>query len=474
MAHVRLFNHYLPYPIIALTAIEAVLLYASLIIGHTLRFRLFGDVPWDTPLLLNPMLVPSAAVYMLLMLLCTMALGVYSAGLRGGNGPMAIRTVVAYCLLGTSALTVIYYLLPPLYMGRGVLFYATITALCLVVPVRWFLLRLVDAESLRSRVLIFGAGENARRLAEELGAGHAGVAKVVAFVQSSESEPVFVTHDLRSRTGTLLEMAQKLDISEIVVALDDRRAGQGNAFPLNELFECKLHGIRVSDAIGLCERELGVVSLAEISPSWLVFSSGFTSGEFGLMVKRASDIIMSFVLLLLTWPLMALAIVLIFCESGRPILYRQQRTGLEGKPFEILKFRSMVTNAEKEGAAVWAQKNDSRITRVGAFLRNTRIDELPQLWNVLRGDMSIVGPRPERPEFIQGLVNELPYYNERHHVKPGLMGWAQLNCPYGASVEDAAQKLRYDLYYVKNKSLMLDLIIMVQTVQVILLGMGVR
>ena len=293
-------------------------------------------------------------------------------------------------------------------------------------------------------------------------------------MQSSESEPVFVTRDLRSRTGTLLEMAQKLDISEIVVALDDRRAGQGSVFPLNELFECKLHGIRVSDAIGLCERELGVVSLAEISPSWLVFSSGFASGEFGLMVKRACDIMVSLVLLLLTWPLMALAIVLIFCESGRPILYRQQRTGLEGKPFEILKFRSMVTNAEKDGAAVWAQKNDSRITRVGAFLRNTRIDELPQLWNVLRGDMSIVGPRPERPEFIQGLANELPYYNERHHVKPGLMGWAQLNYPYGASVEDAAQKLRYDLYYVKNKSLMLDLIIMVQTVQVILLGMGVR
>ena len=166
MAHVRLFKHFLPYPIIALTVIEAVLLYASLIIGHTLRFRLFGDVPWDTPLLLNPMLAPSAAVYMLLMLLCTMALGVYSAGLRGGNGPMAIRTVVAYCLLGTSSLTVIYYLCPPLYMGRGVLFYATIAALCLVVPVRWVFLRLVDAESLRSRVLIFGAGENARRLAE--------------------------------------------------------------------------------------------------------------------------------------------------------------------------------------------------------------------------------------------------------------------------------------------------------------------
>ncbi|RZV51028.1 MAG: exopolysaccharide biosynthesis polyprenyl glycosylphosphotransferase, partial [Pseudomonadales bacterium] len=210
------------------------------------------------------------------------------------------------------------------------------------------------------------------------------------------------------------------------------------------------------------------------SPGWLVFSTGFAGGQLVESAKRASDVFIALVLLLLTWPLMLIAAIAIVLESGRPVFYQQTRVGLGGKTFSIFKFRSMVVNAEKEGEAVWATAKDSRVTPVGAVLRNTRIDELPQLWNVLRGDMSFVGPRPERPEFVQGFAETLPFYNERHRVKPGLMGWAQLNYPYGASDEDAEQKLRYDLYYVKNKSLMLDLVIMVQTVQVILLGMGVH
>jgi lipopolysaccharide/colanic/teichoic acid biosynthesis glycosyltransferase len=191
-------------------------------------------------------------------------------------------------------------------------------------------------------------------------------------------------------------------------------------------------------------------------------------------VKRATDIAISLVILLLAWPLMLVGIVGIMLETGRPIIYKQVRVGLNSKPFEIYKFRSMRTDAEIAGKAIWADANDNRVTRVGGFLRNTRIDELPQLYNVLKGDMSIVGPRPERPEFVEGLNKDVAFYQERHRVKPGLMGWAQLNYPYGASVEDSAQKLRYDLYYVKNRSLLLDLIIMVQTVQVILLGTGVR
>ncbi|NNL57066.1 MAG: TIGR03013 family PEP-CTERM/XrtA system glycosyltransferase [Pseudomonadales bacterium] len=473
MAHVRLFKHYVPYPLIVLAAIEGVLLFLSLLIGNWVRFGLFEQRIFDALLLDNAVLV-SAAVYTVVMLLCTMAMGVYSAGLRSGNGAMAVRTVVAYCLLGCASLTVLYYVLPYLYMGRGVLFYSIVTALALVIPSRWVFLRLVDTEALRTRILVLGVGDNASRLASDLAEGHAGVAKIVGFVQTSADETVRVEGNVLQRNSGLLELARAADASEIVVALDDRRAGPGSAFPLKELFACKLQGIRVSDAVTLCERELGVVPLTEITPGWLVFSSGFSNGSLWQGLKRACDVMISLLILLVVWPLMVLAALLVMLESGRPVIYRQMRVGLGGRPFEIFKFRSMVTNAEKDGEAVWASSNDSRVTRVGAFLRNTRIDELPQLWNVLRGDMSIVGPRPERPEFIDELSADLPYYNERHHVKPGLMGWAQLNYPYGASVEDAAQKLRYDLYYVKNKSIVLDLIIMVQTVQVILLGMGVR
>ncbi|MGB5325784.1 MAG: TIGR03013 family XrtA/PEP-CTERM system glycosyltransferase [Pseudomonadales bacterium] len=473
MAHIRLFKHYVPSALIVLAVLEGAALFVSLLGGYAIRFGLI-DQRFLLLADLDTRVLVSATVFTIVLLLCTMAMGVYSAGLRGGNAPMAVRTVVAYCLLGTATLTVLYYVVPPLYMGRGVLFYSIVIALLLVVPVRWLFLRLVDAESLRDRVLVLGVGDKAEKLAEDLASGHAGVARIVAFVQTSPEEDIEVDGPVVQRDRSLLEIASGFEVNEIVVALDNRRVGEGSTFPLDELFECKMQGIRVSDAITVCERELGVLPLSAISPGWLVFSAGFAGGQLWENLKRGSDILISLLLLALAWPLMLLAVLLILLETGRPIFYRQTRVGLGGKPFEITKFRSMVVNAEKEGQAVWASASDSRITRVGAFLRNTRIDELPQLWNVLRGDMSFVGPRPERPEFVHGFSESLPYYNERHRVKPGLMGWAQLNYPYGASEEDTAQKLRYDLYYVKNKSLILDLIIMVQTVQIILLGMGVR
>ncbi|MBT8152135.1 MAG: TIGR03013 family PEP-CTERM/XrtA system glycosyltransferase [Gammaproteobacteria bacterium] len=473
MAHIRLFKHYVPTVLILLAAIEAALLFVSLLAGYAIRFAFFDGIALDASFLDRPLLI-GALVYTVVMLLCTTAMGVYSAGLRGGNAPMAVRTVVAYCLLGTAVLTLLYYLIPALYMGRGVLFYSVVAALVLVVPVRWAFLRLVDAESLRDRVLVLGVGEQANKLATYLASGHAGVARIVAFIQTTSDEKVAVKGEIAQRDVSLAELVNLYEANEIVVALDDRRSGQGSAFPLDELFDCKMQGIRITDAITVCERELGVVPLSAISPGWLVFSTGFAGGQLVESAKRASDVFIALVLLLLTWPLMLIAAIAIVLESGRPVFYQQTRVGLGGKTFSIFKFRSMVVNAEKEGEAVWATAKDSRVTHVGAVLRNTRIDELPQLWNVLRGDMSFVGPRPERPEFVQGFAETLPFYNERHRVKPGLMGWAQLNYPYGASDEDAEQKLRYDLYYVKNKSLMLDLVIMVQTVQVILLGMGVH
>ena len=262
-------------------------------------------------------------------------------------------------------------------------------------------------------------------------------------------------------------------ISEVVVAPDERRRSHGGGFPLEALLDCKLDGVVVNDVLSFCERELSKVEVDLLHPGWMLFSDGFRYSRSRDFVKRAFDITVSIILLVILWPLMLLTALAVYLETGRPLIYSQERVGLNSKPFRIYKFRSMRQDAEKDGA-VWAQKNDSRVTRVGAFIRNTRLDELPQLYNVIRGDMSFVGPRPERPEFVKELSEKIPFYDTRHRVKPGLMGWAQLKYPYGASQEDAKGKLRYDLYYMKNHSFLMDLLIMIQTVEVVLLGKGVR
>jgi sugar transferase (PEP-CTERM system associated) len=240
------------------------------------------------------------------------------------------------------------------------------------------------------------------------------------------------------------------------------------------LLECKLKGVHVIELSSFFERERGQVQLESLNASWMVLSDGFQQGFLRDAGKRLFDLVASLSLLVLTLPLMLLAIVVIVLESGFPILYRQERVGLGGKIFTIYKFRSMVQNAEKDGAPQWAQAGDARVTRVGNFIRKVRIDELPQIFNVLRGDMSFVGPRPERPFFVDQLIEQVPYYAARHSVKPGITGWAQVRYPYGASLEDAIEKLQYDLYYVKNHTFFLDLLIMFQTAQVVLFGKGAR
>ena len=236
----------------------------------------------------------------------------------------------------------------------------------------------------------------------------------------------------------------------------------------------KTAGVHVNDFSSFLERETGRVDLDTLNPSWLIFSDGFSSGRaISSVAKRVFDILASLLLLALTFPIIALFAALVKLDSKGPAFFRQVRIGLYGEKFVLLKLRSMRTDAEKDGA-VWARQNDDRVTRVGRFIRSSRIDELPQIYNVLKGEMSFIGPRPERPEFVADLMREIPYYTERHRVKPGLMGWAQLCYPYGASVEDAAQKLRYDLYYIKNHSMLLDTLIVVQTIEVVLVGHGAR
>jgi sugar transferase (PEP-CTERM system associated) len=266
----------------------------------------------------------------------------------------------------------------------------------------------------------------------------------------------------------LLSLVREQKVDEIVVALDNRR----NAFPVHELLECRLSGVKISDVVTFTERETGRIDLRSLYPSWFIYSGGFRHGFLQRIFKRQFDIVASSVLLLIAVPLMTLAAFALLVESrGKgALLLKQARVGQRGKVFHMLKLRSMVADAESDGRALWASANDPRVTRVGGFLRRFRIDELPQIINILKGEMSFVGPRPERPEFVETLSKQIPYYRERHAVKPGLAGWAQLCYPYGASVEDARQKLQYDLFYMKNHHPILDLLILLETLEVVIWG----
>jgi sugar transferase (PEP-CTERM system associated) len=270
----------------------------------------------------------------------------------------------------------------------------------------------------------------------------------------------------------LRQLAKDLRIDEIVVAMDDRR----REFPVRELLDCRLAGVEIVDLVSFLERETGRVHLDVLNPSWIIFSEGFRRDGLRQASKRAFDVVASFALVLVTWPFMLFTAIAILIEDGvrAPILYRQRRVGLDGHDFDVLKFRSMRTDAERDGKARWATGSDDRVTRVGRFIRKVRIDELPQFFNVLRGDMSFVGPRPERPQFVAELSDSIPYYAERHCAKPGITGWAQICYPYGASEKDSLEKLQYDLYYLKNQSLLFDMMILLQTVEVVLLGKGGR
>jgi sugar transferase (PEP-CTERM system associated) len=271
--------------------------------------------------------------------------------------------------------------------------------------------------------------------------------------------------------GALKRSVEELRVSEIVVAVRERRGG---VLPLRQLLDSKLQGIKVMDLQSFYEREQGILRIDSMRASWMIFGDGFGHGITRDVIKRFFDVFVSMALIVATLPLLVIAMVAIVLESGWPILYSQERVGQGGRRFFIYKLRTMRQDAEADGTPRWAGVGDKRVTRIGAVLRKTRIDELPQLWNVLKGDMSFVGPRPERPFFVEQLTERIPFYDVRHSVKPGVTGWAQVRYPYGASIDDGMFKLQYDLYYVKNHSLFLDLMILVETLQVVLLGKGAR
>jgi sugar transferase (PEP-CTERM system associated) len=321
-----------------------------------------------------------------------------------------------------------------------------------------------------SRVLILGSGEAAETVAAAITAADPCV-RIVGFVRAPNEADSSIANGASPPARTLREQATALGASEIVVAVTERRGG---GMPLQELLDCKIAGLQVSDISSYFEKMLGQIRIDQLHPGWLIFGNGFAQGAVRNILKRSVDIAVSCALLVLTAPLMLVAALCISLESPGPVFYRQERVGRNGKTFSVLKFRSMRIEAEKDGVPQWATLNDDRITRVGAVMRRFRIDELPQLFNVLKGEMSLVGPRPERPFFVGKLTRDLPFYAVRHSLKPGLTGWAQVRYQYGATMEDALEKLQYDLYYVKNHSLVLDVVILFETVGVVLSGKGAR
>jgi len=333
---------------------------------------------------------------------------------------------------------------------------------------RGVLSRFIGLPLWKTRIAVLGTGEEACRI-EALERAKAAQFVCMAFFPTGDGQWQ-VGSDRLVNTNNLVSTCQRLGIDELVLAEDGPQATDSREM----LLQARMKGLSVIDSTTLFERELGQVDIAQVYPDWLLFTQGALSRRIAQVSKRVFDVLISLLLLTLALPMMVLTALVIWLEDRGPILYRQERVGLNGATFEVLKFRSMRVDAEKDGVARWAALNDPRVTMVGNIIRKIRVDELPQLINVLRGEMSFVGPRPERPSIVTDLAREIPSYTYRHVIKPGITGWAQINYPYGASIEDSKQKLKYDLYYVKNQNLFLDLIIILQTVRVVLWPQGVR
>ena len=461
---IRLFKHYVPNAVLLLGVFDLMLLLASAEAGYVLRMSQIGSLPEPLATRWPQLLSFTGAVE-----LSMIAVGLYGADSLQSLRFAAVRIVVGVSI-GVLALSAVFFLFPALSLWRSSLAYAMAFSLVALVVLRILLGKALGSQAFKRRVVVLGAGARAARLkalAARPGSGFA----VVGYVSMSEANRVIPEAIARDAIYNLADHVVLLNASEVVLALEERR----NALPLKDLLRIKTTGVHVNEISTFLERETGRVDLDSVNPSWLIFSDGFSSGRMlSGVFKRLFDIVASAVLLLLTFPLVIVIALAIRFESKGSAFYRQERVGLYGVPFQCIKLRSMRSDAEVAGKAVWAELDDPRITRIGRFIRKLRIDELPQCWCVLKGEMSFVGPRPERPQFVDDLETKLPYFAERHMVKPGLTGWAQINYPYGASIDDSRQKLEYDLYYAKNYSPFLDLLILLQTIRVVLFPDGAR
>ena len=431
-------------------------------------------VSWDVLLdgmgRISPLAVTLRAILFCVLFAAMMfALGLYSGQALSGVGDLFLRIALAF-FFAYALYALLVYVVDDLRLPARVLTLALGLAMPAVIAGRLIFLRLTDLAQLKSRVLVLGTGKQAQRIAQLERNDRWGRFVIVGFVALEDGKPKVDAERILAMPDDLAAFSRAQRINEIVLALEERR-GQT---PLAPLISTRLNGVEITDYQYFCEMAEGRVDLDALRPSWFFDPHGFRSGRLDRILKRAFDIGLASGLLLFTLPLMLITAIAIRLESPGPVFFRQERVGRGGKPFVLIKFRSMRSDAESAQAPQWAQENDPRVTRVGAIIRKTRIDEIPQVLNVLLGDMSFVGPRPERPYFVDMLAEHIPFYRERHAVRPGITGWAQLNYPYGASIEDAKQKLRYDLFYIKHFRIVFDLGIVLQTVRVILWPSGAR
>jgi len=457
---IKLFRHHVSVgSVLMLTADTALLLFVV-----PLAVAMHGG----TQLALE-VFVP-AVVFAALMLALNGALGLYrregSAGFGGHLGRLLLAVAI-----GIPLAYILFSVIPHGYEARRAIGYTIVVTLCGLILLRQVVFWASNAGLGAKRVLIVGTGDDAAGVEKALASlGYPSMA-IVGFypvAQVGES-PAIPADRILPRSLPLSEVVSGLGIKEVIVAVREQRGG---VLPMRELIECRVSGVPVTDLAGVYERVRGEVPIESLKASWLIYGQGFAQSRARAFIKRTFDLLVAAVLLVLTLPLTLATALVIRLESPGLVIYRQERVGRGGRTFTCLKFRSMQADAEADGKPRWAGANDERVTRVGRFFRKTRIDELPQLINVLRGEMSFVGPRPERPQFVNELKQTIPYYDLRHSVKPGITGWAQVRYTYGASVEDARKKLQFDLYYVKNHSLFLDLLILVETVRVVLFREG--
>jgi sugar transferase (PEP-CTERM system associated) len=461
----RIFNKDVPVRTLVFVIGEGLLIYASVLIGAFLRL---GSVHTS---FMSGEILGKGVLIMVVCQACLYYNELYDLKVTDTYLELGLRLTKA---IGVASiiLALIYYFIPSLMMGRGIFFISLVVLVFLIVLWRYVYNWILKKKMLADRIIILGHGNLYREIIQEInnrpdsGYEIAGVVSTNANSASSllQEIPVF------SINGNLRELADRLHTRKIVVAMDERR----QKLPTKELLSCKIKGIKVLQGETLYEQLTGKLFVEKLHPSWLIFSDGFRKSRITRFLKRATGLIIAIVLLLLTLPLIVIIALAIKLDSKGPVFFKQARCGKRGRNFNVLKFRSMIDEAEAACGPCWATDDDSRVTRVGRVLRKYRIDELPQIWNVLKGEMSFVGPRPERPEFVKKLSEMIPYYSERHSVDPGITGWAQVCYRYGASAEDAMEKLKYDLFYIKNMSLTMDVMILLKTVKIVLLRSGAR
>lgn len=457
-----LFNKYYSPRNIAFFIGEGFLIFSSMIIVYWV-FKGTGLflIDWE-------LYATQAIIVTFIFQLCLYFFDLYDLGKDQSVPDTATRLTQAFGV-GCVILAGIYYLAPPVMITTRI-FWSGYVCTSLVLLLYRFLYCLVLRKKLFVQgIVIIGTGRLSKEIAIEIEGRQDSAYRILAFIGTQE--PGFNVNGapVLENLEDIRKILPTEQVERIIVALDDRRG----TTPVRTLLNCKMRGVAIEQGVTFYERITGKILVERVDPSWIIFSDGFILTRWKYLMKRLLDLISSAILLLLFFPVMVVSAIVVKLESKGPVFYMQERVGENSCIFEVIKFRSMCQDAEKNGA-VWAKENDDRVTRFGGFMRKVRIDELPQLWNVLKGEMSLVGPRPERQVFVEELVKDIPYYNIRHGVKPGVTGWAQVCYPYGASKEDALKKLEYDLYYIKNISIVLDLLVIFKTVKTVLFGRGAR